>query len=96
MHYRGNHSRMKIAESRITAQGQVSVPAEVRKALGVSPGNVLEWDAEGDVVTVRRATRCSSDDIHRALFPAGRPALRTLPELKTGIATHLRKKHARR
>ena len=46
---------MKVAESRVTAQGQISIPAEVRRVLGLSPGTVLEWDAEGDTIIVRRA-----------------------------------------
>ncbi|MFO0216018.1 MAG: AbrB/MazE/SpoVT family DNA-binding domain-containing protein, partial [Burkholderiales bacterium] len=29
---------MAIAQSKITTQGQISIPAEVRKKLGVGPG----------------------------------------------------------
>jgi len=57
-----------IAHSKITAQGQISVPAEVRRKLGLAPGSVLEWDEEGDKVVVRRAGRYSSEEIHRVLF----------------------------
>lgn len=80
---------MPIAQSRITAQGQVSVPAKVRAKLGVRPGSVLEWDEDGGAVVVRRAGRYTSLDIHRALF-AERPAPRTLAELKEGIRRHAR------
>jgi AbrB family looped-hinge helix DNA binding protein len=86
---------MSSAQSRITAQGQVSVPAEIRRKLGVGPGSILEWQDEGDHVIVRRAARYSSEDIHRAVF-ARPPAPRTAVELKEGIAEHIRKKHARR
>jgi AbrB family looped-hinge helix DNA binding protein len=34
---------MPIAKSKVTAQGQISVPAEVRKKLGIGPGSTLEW-----------------------------------------------------
>ena len=57
---------MAIAHSKLTAQGQISVPAKVRQRLGVGPGSVLEWNEEGDRVIVRKAGRYSSDDIHRA------------------------------
>ena len=50
---------MAIAQSKVTAQGQISVPAEVRRKLGIGPGSVLEWDEEGDVVVVRKADRKS-------------------------------------
>jgi AbrB family looped-hinge helix DNA binding protein len=62
---------MKIAESRLTSRGQVSVPAEVRRRLGLAPGSVIEWDAEGDVILVRRGHRYSSDEVHATLFPDG-------------------------
>jgi AbrB family looped-hinge helix DNA binding protein len=59
---------MAMAQSRVTAQGQVSVPADVRKALGIGPGSILEWEQDGDKVVVRRAGKYTFDDIHRALF----------------------------
>jgi antitoxin PrlF len=85
-----------IAQSKLTAQGQVSVPAEVRRRLGVGPGGVLEWDDAGGAIVVRRAGRYSSEDVHRALFPKGPPKRKTLAELKDGIRQHVRKRHARR
>ena len=59
---------MALAQSKVTAQGQISVPAEVRRKLGIGPGSVLEWEEEGDVVVVRKAGRYTSEDIHRAIF----------------------------
>jgi AbrB family looped-hinge helix DNA binding protein len=87
---------MPIAHSRLTAQGQISVPAEVRKLLGVGPGSILEWDSRDGEVVVRRAGRFSSADIHSALFKHGPPKPKTAEELKEGLRQHLRKKHARR
>jgi bifunctional DNA-binding transcriptional regulator/antitoxin component of YhaV-PrlF toxin-antitoxin module len=29
-------------------QGQISVPVEIRRKLGVGPGSVLEWEQDGD------------------------------------------------
>ena len=86
---------MPLAHSRVTAQGQVSVPASVRRKLGVGPGSVLEWDEDGERVVVRRAGRYSSEEIHRVLF-AKKPAPRTLEQLKAGVARAIRKRHARR
>ena len=86
--------RMGSAHSRLTAQGQVSVPAEIRKHLAVGPGSVLEWTAEGDRVVVRRAGRHTSEDLHRAVFESP-PRARTLAQLKAGRAAYVKKKHAR-
>ena len=85
---------MPIAHSKITMQGQVSVPAEARKKLGVGPGSILEWDERNDQVVVRRARRHTSTDIHKALFAEGQPT--PSMGLKEEIRKHLRKKHARR
>ena len=85
---------MKRATSRITAQGQISIPVEVRRHLGLAAGSVIEWDLRGESVVVRRAARQSSEDVHRALFPKPAPA-RTLVEIKEGVRSHVRSRHAR-
>ena len=87
---------MPLAQSKVTAQGQTSVPLEVRRKLGIGPGSVLEWDEDGETVIVRRAGRYTSEDVHRALFPQGVTTRRTLEELKDGIERHIKKRHARR
>ena len=86
---------MAIAHSKLTAQGQISVPVDVRRKLGIGPGSVLEWEEEGNKMVVRRAGRFSSEDIHRALFGTRPPEPRSIDELKEGIGEHLRKRHAR-
>jgi antitoxin PrlF len=86
---------MKIAESRLTRQGQISVPAEVRRRLGLQPGSVLEWEAEGDTVIVRRAGHHSSAAIHEALFPAP-PERKSLEELKEGVRRHAKVRRDRK
>jgi AbrB family looped-hinge helix DNA binding protein len=87
---------MKLVRSRITAQGQLSVPLEVRRKLGIGPGSVLEWDEEGDAVVVRRAGQYSSEDIHQALFKKKVPRKRSVKEMKEGIQRSIRERHARR
>ena len=86
---------MAIAHSKVTAQGQISVPMDVRRKLGIGPGSVLEWEEEGNKMVVRRAGRFSSEDINRALFGTRPPEPRSIDELKEGIGEHLRKRHAR-
>ena len=86
---------MALAHSKVTAQGQVSVPAKVRQRLGVGPGSVLEWDEDGDKVVVRKAGRYSSEDIHQALF-SRTPRRRTLEDMKDGIRQYIRKRRAGR
>lgn len=69
---------MDLSRSRVTSQGQISIPLEVREKLGIAPGSILEWqDIDGNVV-VRRAGTFSSQDIHEALFAGREPRHRTL------------------
>lgn len=85
---------MAIAESKLTAQGQISVPAEIRRRLGLGPGSILEWDDEGGSIVVRRAGRFSSEDLHETLFPQP-PKKRSLSELKAGPGRYAKRRHAR-
>jgi AbrB family looped-hinge helix DNA binding protein len=86
---------MVLAQSKLTAQGQISVPAEVRRKLGIGPGSILEWKEEGSKIVVRRVGGYTSEDLHRALFKKP-PRPRTLAELKEGIRRDVRRRHARR
>ena len=84
---------MAIAQSKVTARGQISVPAEIRKKLGIGPGSVLEWDEHEGGVVVRRVGWFSSEDVYNALFAKDgnkRPA-----DVKDAIRKYIRKRHAR-
>jgi AbrB family looped-hinge helix DNA binding protein len=87
---------MAIARSKVTAQGQISVPAEVRKKLGIGPGSLLEWDEQENNIVVRRAGKYSSADIHGAIFPSQQHRSGTPVDVKEGIRKAVRKRHARR
>lgn len=86
---------MSLAHSKLTAQGQISVPAEIRKKLGVGPGSILEWEEKNDQIIVRKAGRHTLADVHAALFPNGGPKGKASTSVKEGIRKHVRQKHAR-
>ncbi|MDP1650220.1 MAG: AbrB/MazE/SpoVT family DNA-binding domain-containing protein [Rubrivivax sp.] len=90
---------MQKTQTKITSQGQVSVPAAVRSFLHLTPGSVLEWRQDGDRIFVERARRHTTAEVHEALFagelPAGVPA-KTLAELKQGVRQHMQRRHAGR
>ena len=87
---------MPLAHSKLTAQGQISVPADIRKKLGVGPGSILEWEEKNDEVIVRRAGRHTSEDVHVVLFSEGSPKRKVAAGVKQGIRKHILRKHARR
>lgn len=82
-------------ESRITSQGQVSIPAPIRRKLGLTPGSTVEWRERGDDVIVRRASKYSSLDIHKAAFGT-LPARKSIEDMDEGIRSRMRRTHARR
>jgi AbrB family looped-hinge helix DNA binding protein len=86
---------MAIAHSKLTRQGQISVPSEIRRRLGLGPGSVIEWVEEGGQVVVRHSGRHSSEDIHKALFAEGKPEPVPLEEMKASIGRHVRGRRAR-
>jgi AbrB family looped-hinge helix DNA binding protein len=86
---------MALAHSRLTAQGQISVPASIRQKLGVGPGSILEWDEDGGRIVVRRSGKYTTQDLHRAAFPDGPPKRASLKDMKEGIAQYIRESHAR-
>ena len=86
---------MAIAQSKVTAQGQISIPMHVRQKLGIGPGSILEWDEEDGKIVVRRAGKYTSEDIRKTLFPKGPPRKKSLEELKEGIRSYIKKRHAR-
>jgi antitoxin PrlF len=69
--------------TKLTSQGQVSVPAAIRNFLNLAPGSV----------------RHSTAEVHQALFgdaPAAATPAKTLTELKQGIRQHMQRRHAGR
>ena len=86
---------MKPVESKITSQGQVTVPAPIRRKLNLAPGSRIEWRQQGDDVIVRRAAKYSSRDIYEAVF-ATVPVRRSLQDMDEGIGSRMKRRHARR
>jgi len=69
LHYLGNgrHFPAMQSPSEIASQGQVSVPAAMRQALGVGPGAMLEWvEVNGRIILF--SVRHGTQEIRDALF----------------------------
>lgn len=81
-------------QSKLTSQGQVSVPAAVRRQLGLAPGASIEWVEDNGRIVVRRAAAVESETIHAALFPEGKPRRQSLRTLRQGIAEAMRQRRA--
>ncbi len=80
---------MAIGFSRVTSRGQISIPKEIRRRLGLGPGSLLEWEEDGERIVIRRSGRYTSEDVHRALFEKD-PEPRTLEQLKEGVRQYVK------
>jgi antitoxin PrlF len=86
---------MAIAHSKLTSQGQISVPAEVRKKLGIGPGSIISWEEEDGKIVVKRSGKYTSEDIRKALFPDGPPKRVSLKEMKEAIGRGIAERYER-
>ncbi len=88
------------AQTKLTSQCQVSVPASVRRLLGLAPGSTLQWQELDGRIVVQRAVQHDTLAAHQALFGTTdtdcvKPAPKTLAELKLGLTKHIKTRHAR-
>jgi antitoxin PrlF len=42
---------------KVTEKGQVTIPKELRDALGIGAGTAVEFDRRGDTIVVRKSTQ---------------------------------------
>jgi len=86
-------------QTKLTSQGQVSVPAAVRNFLHLTPGSMLVWTEQAGRISVERSVRHSTAQVHQALFGNDSdipdPA-KTTSELKQGIRQLMQRRHAGR
>lgn len=85
---------MSLARSRITAQGQVSVPAAVMKRFGISPGDYIDWELRDGNLLVRRVGTYTLGDVATALDLQEGVLHKTGPELLEGVKERMRRRHA--
>lgn len=82
-------------QTKLTSQGQVSVPAAIRNFLNLAPGSVMVWKEEAGRISVERAVRHSSVEVHEALFgdAQGIP-VKSAADIKQGIRQRMKRRYA--
>jgi antitoxin PrlF len=84
----------KIAVSRVTSKGQVTIPEEIRRAYHLQAGEQIEWEVtESGTLEVRRAGG-SLDDLVKVL-PRPERAL-TLDDMDRAVRERVAEKHRAR
>jgi AbrB family looped-hinge helix DNA binding protein len=76
--------------SKMTTKGQVTVPVEVREALGFKTGDLLAFEVQEDyVVVTRRPTMEEVREKHKDILPKGPPRFATDDEAIADYFDHL-------
>jgi len=52
--------------SKLSRKGQITIPKEIRKTAGLKPGDLVAYEAENGVITIKRLERFDSR-FHAAL-----------------------------
>jgi antitoxin PrlF len=89
MHYKSPRIRVSKMMAKISAKGQITIPKEIRKALGVEPGDRLAFSIEGGKTVVYPVTG-SLLDLRGSLKP------KKIPEDLEKIRKEVKKSVARR
>lgn len=71
---------MFIGSSRVTSQGQISIPAEVRRRMHVRTGTELLWDLRDNGDWVVRPKRYTLEDIQEILQGSDLPRIQATDE----------------
>ena len=56
----------------VTDKGQVTIPRDVRKQLGIEPGTQLEFEVRGEQVVMTKALATAADRVRSVMGIAGR------------------------
>lgn len=80
-------------QAKITSKGQITVPREVRHALGVKPGDSLIFERDGEIVRVRPVRTKSPFAKYRGI---GNPGMASGREAVLRETQELRGHEARR
>ena len=73
-----------MSESTITSKGQVTIPADIRKALGLSTGERVVFTQLDDGTTVMRVKRRSIGELKGLLKGANAKREVTIDEMNIG------------
>jgi AbrB family looped-hinge helix DNA binding protein len=77
----------------LTSKGQVTLPKEIRDRLGLDAGSTLDFQLQADnTITVKAVTPDARR--LRGLLTSPHAATLTVAQMDSGVAQHLRDKHA--
>lgn len=73
-----------ISETKISSGYSTIVPADIRKSLGINPGDILEWTLDDHEIVVKPRKKMQFDDIV-GLIEEGGDALSAKKRIQSGV-----------
>lgn len=58
--------------ARLSSKSQISLPARMRRQLGIHPGDTLEITQQGDTISIRKVQGCFVDALEGCASPLWR------------------------
>ena len=68
--------------SSVTSKGRVTIPKDIRETLGVTPGDKVVFQADGDTVTLRKVPRKKLGEILLRAKPLAETSLESQRRLR--------------
>ncbi len=62
---------------RVTSKGQVTIPQDIRRRLGIEPGSEVEFEVDADAVRLVRRSTGSGADLVKRMRGRGRVSMST-------------------
>lgn len=58
--------------ARLSSKSQISLPARIRRKLGIHPGDTLEITQQGDTIAIRKVQGCFVEALEGCISPIWR------------------------
>lgn len=84
-----------MSAATLTSKGQTTIPADIRKGLGLEPGDQIEFHLLSNGSAMMRVKRGTLDDFIGILHHPKQKSL-SIKAMNAGIARTMRTKHARK
>jgi antitoxin PrlF len=81
-----------MSAATITSKGQTTIPVDIRKGMGLEPGDQIEFHLLSDGSATMRVKRGTLKNFIGVLYKGGQPSV-GIKAMDEGIANAIRRKH---
>ncbi len=67
---------------KITSKGQITIPAEIRKTLGISRGDRILFEQKGDDIIIKKAEEKSLVSLLESTSPLSEKATKSMKKIR--------------